>query len=393
MTGNPDPLIEANVERPARILVVDDTPMNIKILEAVLAPQGYEVLPAGSGQDALDRAIMNSPDLVLLDIVMPEMDGYEVCRRLRANPATQALPVIMITASGEQERIRALEAGADDFVQKPFNHAELLARVRSLLRIKAYYDTIQAQTAELARWNRTLEARVAEQVEQLERLSQLRRFLSPQIAEAIVSGGERPLEAHRREITVAFLDLRGFTAFTDTAEPEDVMDVLHEYHAAMGELIFRHEGTLEHFAGDGMMVFFNDPLPIADPAGQAVRMALAMRERAVELAAAWQRRGHELALGMGIAMGYATLGKIGFEGRFDYGAIGSVTNMAARLCGEARAGQILIPRRIVGALEDVVEAEPVGDLELKGFSRPITTYNVVRLKATAPAEAGANKAE
>jgi adenylate cyclase len=373
-----------------RILVVDDTPHNIKLLEAVLFPRGYQVIPAMSGAEALAKVPTERPDLILCDVLMPGMDGYEVCRRLRADPETRLLPVIMITASGEQEKIKAIDAGADDFVLKPFNQAELLARVRSLLRIKEYHDTIQAQAAELAEWNRRLEERVREQVAELDRVGRLRRFLSPQLAEMIVSAGdERILESHRREITVVFTDLRGFTAFAETAEPEDVMGVLREYHAAMGELIFRFQGTLERFTGDGLMVFFNDPIPCPDPPVQAVRMAVAMRARAAELARAWRRRGHDLGFGVGIAVGYATLGRIGFEGRWDYGAIGSVTNLAARLCGEAQPGQILISERVHLMIEDLLEVEPLGELVLKGFHRPVGAYNVLAIHDAAPADSAA----
>ena len=369
------------MDRQPKILAVDDTPHNIRLLEAVLAPRGYAIVPAGNGMEALEKVATERPDLILLDVVMPGMDGYEVCRRLRDDPATRLLPVVMVTASGDQEKVRAIEAGADDFILKPFNHAELLARVKSLLRIKEYYDTIQAQAAELAELNRTLEARVRQQVDELERVGRLRRYLSPQLAELIVSSGdESVLESHRREITVVFCDLRGYTAFAETAEPEEIMGMLREYHAALGELIFCYEGTLERFAGDGLMVWFNDPLPCEDPAGRAVRMALAMRGRVDHLAAGWRKRGHELGFGVGIAQGYATLGRIGFEGRFDYAAIGTVTNLAARLCGEAGSGQILVSRRVHAAVEGQVEAEPVGELSLKGFVRPVPTYNVVTLK-------------
>jgi adenylate cyclase len=311
------------VDRQARILAVDDTPQNIKLLEAVLAPRGYRVVPAASGREALDKVAAERPDLVLLDVVMPGLDGYEVCRRLRDDPGTGFLPVVMITASGEQEKIRAIEAGADDFILKPFNQAELLARVRSLLRIKEYHDTIQAQASELAELNRTLEARVQQQVDELERVGRLRRYLAPQLAELIVSSGDESiLASHRRQITVVFCDLRGFTAFAETSEPEEVMGVLREYHAALGELIFRFEGTLERFAGDGLMVFFNDPLPCPDPVERAVRMAVAMRTRVAELAQGWRKREYELDFGIGIAQGYATLGKIGFEAAMTTGRLG-----------------------------------------------------------------------
>jgi adenylate cyclase len=368
------------VSEQATILVVDDLPQNVRLLEAVFAPRGYTVLAAGSGREALERAASDPVDLVLLDIVMPEMDGYEACRALRADPATAFLPVVMITASGDQEKIAAIEAGADDFVTKPFDQSELLARVRSLMRIKQYHDTIERQSAELAAWNRQLEQRVQEQVEELERMGRLRRFLSPQLAELVLSSGDESfLRSHRREITVVFCDLRDFTPFAETVEPEDVMQVLGEYHAALGDLIHRFEGTLERFTGDGLMVFFNDPLPCPDAPQRAVRMAVAMRARVSQLQEDWSRRGHDLGFGVGIAQGHATLGRIGFEGRSDYAAIGSVTNAAARLCGEAGPGQILISQRVYAAAEELITADSVGELALRGFSRPMRAYNVVGL--------------
>jgi adenylate cyclase len=364
------------------VLAVDDLPANVRLLDAVLSPRGYRVLGAGSGPEALTLAAEHRPDLVLLDIVMPEMDGYEVCRRLRQDPATAFLPVVMITASGDQERILAIEAGADDFVTKPFDQAELLARVRSLLRIKRYHDTIEGQAAELAEWNRTLEQRVQEQVEQLERMGRLRRFLSPQLADLVVSSGDESfLDSHRRDITVVFCDLRAFTAFAETAEPEEVMGVLDEYYQALGDLVTRFEGTLERFTGDGLMVFFNDPLPCEDAPLRAVRMAVAMRNRVQGLAQGWARHGYDLALGVGVAQGYATLGRIGFEGRSDYTAIGNVTNLAARLCAEARPWQILLSPRVHAGVEEFVTSEHVGELTLRGFSRPVATFNVVGLDA------------
>jgi len=370
------------VSKPTKILVVDDDPRNVRLLAHLLATKGYEVVTATSGPEALERVETDRPDLVLLDVVMPGMSGYEVCKKIREDLATGVLPVVMVTAlDPAQERLKGLEAGADDFLTKPINQLELLARVRSLLRIKELYDTVETQAAQLAEWNKTLEERVAEQLGELERVSRLKRFLSPQLAELIVSSGDdKFLESHRREITVVFCDLRGFTAFAESAEPEEVMTVLREYHAAIGPLIFRFEGTLERFAGDGLMVFFNDPLPCPDPAARAVRMALAMRGRVRELGETWQKRGHRLDFGVGIALGYATLGKIGFEGRFDYGAIGTVTNLAARLCDEARGGQVLISQRVYAEVEGQVEAEPLGEFALKGFHRPIPTFNILRLK-------------
>ncbi len=366
----------------ATILVVDDLPQNVRLLDAVLAPRGYRVVPAASGREALDLVRSERPDLVLLDILMPEMDGYEVCRAIRDDPATRFLPVVMVTASGDQQKLAAIEAGADDFVTKPFDQAELVARVRSLVRLKDYHDTIEAQAAELTDWNRTLEQRVREQVDELERIGRLRRFLSPQLVEVLTSAGnESLLDSHRREITVVFCDLRGFTAFAETVEPEDVMAVLREYHAALGDLVHRFEGTLERFAGDGLMVFFNDPLPCPDAPARAVRMAVAMRNRVADIADGWRRLGHDLSFGVGIAQGYATLGVVGFEGRQDYAAIGSVTNLAARLCGEAGPGQILISQRVHAAAADILVTEEVGTLTLRGFVRPTQAYNVIGLNA------------
>jgi adenylate cyclase len=371
----------------AKILVVDDTPPNVKLLADLLTVKGYSVVTAASGREALERVEAERPDLVLLDVVMPGMSGYEACERIRKNPALELLPIVMITAlDPAQERVKGLECGADDFLSKPINQPELLARVRSLLRIKHLHDTVQKQAAELAELNRTLERRVEDQVAQLERLGRLKRFFSPQLAELIVSGGaEDPLRTHRREVTVVFVDLRGFTAFAETSEPEEVMGVLREFHAEMGKLIIAHEGTLERFAGDGMMIFFNDPAPVPDPGPRALRMALAMRQRVADLALQWHKRGYDLGFGVGIAQGYATIGAIGFEGRWDYGAIGTVTNLAARLCGEARPGQILIARRFLSAVEDLVEVEAVGEALLKGFSRPVAIFNVVGLRASATA--------
>ena len=360
---------------PAKILVVDDTVNNVKLLRDLLAVKGYAVVTASSGPEALEQIDKERPDLVLLDVMMPGMNGYEVCRKIRDGAETSILPVVMVTAlDPAQERIKGIEAGADDFLTKPINQAELLGRVRSLLRVKELWDRV----VEL---NRTLEQRVADQVGELERLGRLKRFFSPQLAELIVSGGaDDPLRSHRREITVVFLDLRGFTAFAETSEPEEVMGVLREYHAEMGRLILEHEGTLERFTGDGMMIFFNDPLPVPNPAERPIRMALAMRERVAVLTVGWRKRGYDLDFGLGIAKGYATIGAIGFEGRWDYGAIGTVTNLAARLCGEAKPGQILISRQMIGTVEDLVEAEPIGELPLKGFSRPVSAFNVVRIK-------------
>jgi class 3 adenylate cyclase len=287
----------------------------------------------------------------------------------------------MLTSHHEEVRVDAIEAGADDFLTKPFDQQELLARVRSLLRIKQYHDTIEAQAAELADWNRMLEARVLEQVDELERMSRLRRFLSPTLAELILTQDESILDSHRREIAVLFADLRGWTDFSSTTEPEEVMSVIGSFHAAMGELILEFEATVGWFAGDGLMVWFNDPIPCPDPAARAVRMAAAMRAAMADLRMVWRRRGHELDFSVGIALGYATLGRIGFDGRYDYGAVGSVMNLASRLCDEALPGQIVVSRRVLAEVEEFAGVEHVGALTLKGFGKPVDAFALLDVAA------------
>ncbi len=374
---------------PPQILIVDDNPANLDIFETRLAAHGYDIITARDGEEGLAVAIERKPDLILLDIMMPKLDGIEVCRRLKGDPKLPFMPIILVTAKAETEDLVAgLEAGGDEYLTKPVDQKALVARVKSMLRIKELHDTtreqaerIEADAARLAEWNESLQKQVAQQVAELDRVGQLKRFFSPQIADVIASDGSDDLMAsHRREITVVFCDLRGFTPFAETAEHEDVMRVLREYHEAVGPLIFRFEATLEHFAGDGLMAIFNDPVHCPDPAARAIRMALAMREEVDGLVERWRKRGYDLGLGVGIAVGYATLGEIGFEGRFHYGAIGTVLNLASRLCDAAEAGQILLTRRVHADVEDLAEVEPVGDLEIKGFAKPVPTLNLLALK-------------
>ena len=515
-----------------KVLAVDDTPENLRLVEALLVPQGYDVVTSSSGKEALALLPEEKPDLLLVDIVMPEMNGYEVTKAVRADPAWRHVPVIMITATGGADLVRSLEAGADDFVSKPFDKNELLARVKSLIRVKSYHDdladALDRQTAigdvlkEVGKATRDAEpvfkavidhaqrlcradnvglyrregdlfhlvanstsmptfreyahahpqslsatgvvgrvARLGQTVlipdidadpdypiESRDRLrvdipakqllgvpllldgavigvislvwaesrpvpdrevqlvqtfadqaalavnnvrlfqtverqrEELSRYLSPQIGQLITSEeGKRLLDGHRRAVTVVFCDLRGFTPFSETVEPEEVLGVLRTYHGAMGELIAGYGGTLEHFEGDGMMVFFNDPVETQDHEVCAVRMAMAMRDRFAEIAMVWKRKGYDLAFGVGISVGYATLGRIGYEGRYDYAAIGNVTILAQRLSARAEGGQILVSQRLNAAVEDRVETEPLGELELKGFSRPVPAFAVVRAKA------------
>ncbi len=366
---------------PAKVLVVDDTPHNVKLLADLLTVKGYAVATAVNGEEALVKVASEQPDLILLDIMMPGLSGYDVCARLRADPKTALLPIVLVTSlDPQQERVKGIDAGADDFLGKPINQPELFARVRSLLRVKSLQDEVRRQAEVLHEWNVKLEERVTEQVAQLERMGQLKRFFAPSVADAIVSAGEKSILApHRREICYVFVDLRGFTAFTDSAEPEEVQSVLREYHATMGALINEYEGTLDRFAGDGILLFFNDPLPVPDAAKRAANMALRMQAEFNPLRARWSKLGYDLDLGIGIAQGFATLGAFGYEGRFDYSAIGSVVNLAARLCAEAGPGEVLLDRRARAAIDDIAKVENLGPLVLKGYAQPVPAF---RLTAT-----------
>ena len=383
--------VGAAAEKPT-ILIVDDTPANVQLLDEVLG-RHYRTKAATSGERALRIAMSDEPpDLILLDVMMPGLSGHEVCERLKAEPRTARIPVIFVTAMSEaDDETHGLGLGAVDYITKPISPAIVLARVQTHLKLarqtrelEGAVALLEQQAGELGRWNRSLETRVADGIAELERLGRLRRFFSPGVAELILSGStEDPLKTRRREIVVVFLDLRGFTAFAETSDPEDVMRVLNDYHAAMGELVMSHGATLERFAGDGMMIFFNDPVQIEAPARSAVAMAIEMQQRFAQVSGAWRKLGIELTMGVGIAQGYATIGAIGYEGRRDYGAIGVVTNLAARLCGEAQGGQILVSQRVFGGIEDAVAAQPVGQLSLKGFHAPVSAY-AIRWEAAQP---------
>ena len=367
--------VAADDRQAGRVLVADDSAVNRKLLVQLLGRLGLQSIEVEDGAAALAVLHAEGPagiDVVLLDVVMPELDGYETLAAIKADETLRDLPVIMVSGIDELDSVvRCIEMGATDYLSKPLNPQILGARINASLAAKRLRDLdkeyLERQTA--------LTATIERQREELS------RFLSPQVA-ALVSSpeGEQLLAGHRRQITAVFCDLRGFTAFAETAEPEEVMGVLREYHAEMGRCILAAEGTLERFTGDGMMIFFNDPVQVADPAAWAVRMAGAMRDRIATLTGAWRKRGFDLDFGVGIAQGYATIGAVGFEGRLDYGAIGTVTNLASRLCGEAKPGQILVHQRVAGGVEEIAEVETVGELTLKGFQRPVKAFNVVRLK-------------
>jgi adenylate cyclase len=367
--------VAADDRQAGRVLVADDSAVNRKLLVQLLGRLGLQSIEVEDGAAAL--AVLHAEgsagiDVVLLDVVMPELDGYETLAAIKADETLRDLPVIMVSGVDELDSVvRCIEMGATDYLSKPLNPQILGARINASLAAKRLRDLdkeyLERQTA--------LTATIERQREELS------RFLSPQVA-ALVSSpeGEQLLAGHRRQITAVFCDLRGFTAFAETAEPEELFAVLRDYHEAMGALIVGHGGTLEHFAGDGIMIFFNDPVLQPDHVERAVRMAVAMRERFADLAVRWRKLGYELAFGVGIAVGYATLGRIGFDGRFDYGAIGNAVILASRLSSDAKGGQILLSQRAFAAVEEVVEAESVGELALKGFSRPVPAVNVIALR-------------
>ena len=361
-----------------RVLVADDSAVNRKLLVQLLSRLGLQSIEVEDGAAALAVLQAEGPagiDVVLIDVVMPGLDGYETLAAIKDDETLRDLPVIMVSGVDELDSVvRCIEMGATDYLSKPLNPQILGARINASLAAKRLRDLdkeyLERQTA--------LTATIERQREELS------RFLSPQVA-ALVSSpeGEQLLAGHRRQITAVFCDLRGFTAFAETAEPEELFGVLRDYHEAMGALIVEHGGTLEHFAGDGIMIFFNDPVLQPDHVERAVRMAVAMRERFADLAVRWRKLGYELAFGVGIAVGYATLGRIGFDGRFDYGAIGNAVILASRLSSEAKGGQILLSQRAYAAVEEIVEATSVGELALKGFSRPVPAVDVIALRNAA----------
>jgi adenylate cyclase len=368
----------ATMNDPAHILIVDDNEANRDVIVERLRAHGYDTAEAADGEQGLAAAAACAPDLILLAAAVPELDGIEVCRRLKSDRNRPFTPIILLTANADTSDVMAgLAAGADEYLTKPIDHAALVARVRSALRLKEFHDRLQAQAAVLAQLKQSLEQRMAKQAVEIERISRLKRFLPPQLAQLIISSGDESiLQSHRCDITVLFCDLRGFTAFAEAAAPERVMNVLRQYHAALGVLVDKFEGTVERFAGDGLLVLFNDPLPCPDPCERAVRMAIEMRNEIARLAAEWRSLGHELGFGVGIAHGPATLGVVGYEGRFQYSATGNVANLASRLCDEAGDGQILVDINVHRAIANSADVEARGELALKGFSRPIEIFAI-----------------
>jgi adenylate cyclase len=364
----------------ARILIVDDVETNVLVLMNLLRQEGYSNVHMTTDSGRVVDMHRASPfDLILCDLQMPYPNGLDIMEQLKPVSGADFLPVIVVSAlSDEGNRLRALRQGARDFIVKPFNRAEVVQRIRNYLEVRLLYRERQRQSE-------VLEQRVSEQVKQLERLASLKRFIPSQIAERILAGtADDPLRTHRREITAVFIDLRGFTAFTGASEPEEVMEILHQYHAEMGRLILQHEGTIEFFAGDGIMVIFNDPIVVDNPVERALRMSLGMQAAFAPLAENWRKRKFDLGIGIGIAQGYATIGAIGFEGHWDYGVIGTVTNLATRLCGEAKTGQIVVHRKALANIESLVDAVPLGEIPLKGFAQDVEAVDVRAIRTPSP---------
>ena len=358
----------------AKILIVDDLPSNLRLLASILEPEGYCLLMAESGQDGLDVARAERPDIILLDIMMPDISGTEVCRELRSEPQFKAIPIILITAmSAKEHLVDGLDAGADDFISKPVDRDELLARVRSLLRVKHLHDALQDL-------NDSLDQRVKEQTSTIERLTRLKHYVSPDVADRILAGQEDKLAFHRARIAAVCCDLRDYTAFTLKACPEEILAFLQEFYGTLGPMVIERNGTIDHFTGDGILTFINDPVECENPPLRAVDLAVALREAASLMLQKWRRRGFRLGFGVGVTYGYATVGEVGFGQRREYAGIGPEINLASRLSTCARDGQILISEAVYAEVDEQIESERLPDQQLKGFSAPVAVRNVVALK-------------
>lgn len=377
---------------PPCLLVVDDQPMNVDILCSRLAVHGYDILTAHTGNEALALAMTQHPDLLLLDVMLPTMDGLAVCRQLKAEPSLPFLPIIMVSAKTTvQDIIAGLEAGADDYLTKPVDQAVLVARVQAMLRLKARYDTVQAhatalaaQADQAAAWSRTLEQRVQAQVTELERLGRLKRFVAPQLAEVVVAvGGESLLQRQRREVTMVCGTLQGFSACAAMVAPEQAVAVLQDYYTVLGQQIVQWEGTVEQCAGARLRVVFNAPLPCPDPAVRAVRMAVAMRDQLAPVRDRWRAQQYALDLGIGIAQGEATVGLLSCAGRVDYATLGLVTDLAEGLCDAAQPGQMLLSAPVGAAVAGLVDVAPVTPFTLPGCPDLGTVVQVVGVRTSA----------
>lgn len=358
------------------ILVADDLEDNVMVLRAFLKHHNYKTIAAYSGKEAIEKAEEHKPDLILLDLNMPELSGLDVLKAIRKNEALNNTGIILLTASGNvDELLRSFSVGADDFIQKPYHHIEMLARIQSVLKMRDTQLKLIDANKKLDEFNRDLEITVADQVDELEKVNRLRRFFSPQVAETFLNGASAPFSNERREVSVVFLDLRSFTSFAENHDPETVMTTLSEFHSTVGPIIFKHNATLERFTGDGMMCFLGAPYPEPDHAQKAFEMACEMLDTVKDLSKKWEEKKFGLGLGIGISTGMASTGTIGFEERLDYAAIGSVTNLSARLCGKAAGGEILICAEAFGKLNCKEKLTAKGAMALKGFSKDIEVYS------------------
>lgn len=361
---------------PPRLLVVDDQPLNVDILCSRLAVHGYDVLTARTGEEAIALATARHPDLLLLDVMLPTLDGLAVCRQIKAEASLPFLPILMLSAkTAPPDIIAGLEAGADDYLTKPVDLGVLVARVQAMLRLKAHYDAAQARVTELAAqvaegaaWSRRLERQVQAQMAELERLGRLKRFVAPPLAEVVVAAGsEHLLPRQRREVAVVCGALQGFAAVAATATPERVIEILQDYYRVLGPPIVQAEGTVESLAGPRVRVVFNAPLACRDPAVRAVRLALALRDRLAPVLDRWRETGTALELGIGIAQGEAALGLLSCAGRMDYAILGPVMDLAGALCDAAPPGQILLTAAVGAAVAGVVDVAPVAPLSQRGL--------------------------
>ena len=359
---------------------MDDNVQNVKLLEVYMASK-YETLKAYNGQEALAKVKSDHPDLILLDVMMPGLNGYQVCKILKEHEDTNPIPVIMVTTlKGKEEKIKGLDVGADDFLIKPVDSTELLARVKSLIRIKYFHDELSKANKNLKKLNETLEERVKAQVEQVQRLSNMKRYISPQIVESLIADRTTVGQAKRKNLTIFFSDIRDFTKIAEEMEPEELLEMLNKYFSEMTEIVFKHGGTLDKFMGDGIMGFIGDPCEYPDHSLRGVKMAMEMQFKAQALNKKWAFYSiTPIQIGIGLHTGYVTVGNIGSETHMDYTVIGRNVNLAARLQEEAKPGQILISRRTYSLVKGMVEVKELGKIEVKGFEKPVVAYDVCKV--------------